>query len=101
MPLSFVCPSRARPNKVSAMWEKRAPAGGDLDPHAGVAIARIPPVMPDARGNYGALTLAQDRLLPVALHAKLALEHREPLDESGMIMLPDHTGANERDELRR
>ena len=71
-------------------------AGRDLHPYAGVAVARIPPVVPYARLDDGRLPPTKNAGLPVALHGQLTLEHGELLDKSGMAVFPHDLRPNER-----
>jgi hypothetical protein len=80
------------------MWAKRSP-GCDLHAHAGVTVARVPPVVPLIPLDNGRLALAQDVRPPGALHGQLTLEHGEALDKSGVAVLADHARSDERGEL--
>jgi hypothetical protein len=71
----------------------------DLHPYAGVAVARIPPVVPYAGLDDGRLASTKNAGLPVALHGQLTLEYGELLDKSGMAVFPHHTRPNERREF--
>jgi hypothetical protein len=80
------------------MWAKRSP-GGDLHPHEGVPVARVPPVVPDAGLDDGGLAPAEDARLPVALDGQLALEDGEALDEGRVARLAGDARAGERGQL--
>jgi len=63
-------------------------AWSDLHLYAGIAVARIPPVVPYAGLDDGRLAPTKNGGLPVALHGQLTLECGELLDKTGMAVLP-------------
>jgi hypothetical protein len=72
-----------------------------LYPHSDVAVARIPPIVPDTRLDDRCLALTKNAGLSVAFHRQLTIEHRKLLDEMRVTVFPHHTRADERRELGR
>jgi len=68
-------------------------------PYARVVVRRIPPVVPCARLDDGRLALMKDAGLPVKQYGQFALEHRELLDERGVIVFSSDTRSYERGQL--
>jgi hypothetical protein len=75
-----------------------------LRAYSGVAVALVPPVVPDARLRSGGLALSENDRLPVSPHCHPALEIRQgkrddvaiapaPVDVSGMT--PETTVQDE------
>jgi hypothetical protein len=64
-----------------------------------VAVARIPPIVPDAGVDDSRLAHMKNAGLPVTLHGQLALEHGEPLNQSGMAVLPYDACPDKRGQL--
>ena len=79
LPLESVCPSRARPNKVSSIWPKSLTAR-HVDAHARVSVARIPPVVPDIQLDSRGLSLAESARLSAPLHGQFTFKNGETLD---------------------
>jgi hypothetical protein len=71
----------------------------DLNAYTRVAVARVPPIVPDAGLNHGRLALMKNADLPIAFDGQLTLDHRESLDKTGMVVFPDHTCPDERGQL--
>ena len=63
-------------------------AWSDFHTYARVAVARIPPVVPDAGLDDGGLVLMKGTGLPFALYRQRTVEHGELLNESGMAVFP-------------
>jgi rSAM/selenodomain-associated transferase 2 len=81
-----LCIGVSEPREAEQRFEHvaEALARRDLDPHTGIAVAAIPPVVPHARLDDGRLALPQNAGLPVAFDRQLALENGEALHQGRM-----------------
>jgi len=70
-----------------------------LRAYSGVAVALVPPVVPDSRLGSDCLALSLNDRLPIQLHCHLALQHSEALDRYGVLVFSASRRANQRGQF--
>jgi hypothetical protein len=80
---------KAREAKQSFDHMAETLAGRHFHTHAGVSVARIPPVVPYTRFDGGALSLAKGTHLCATLHGQFTFKNGETLDYPGMAVFAD------------
>src|SRR5678816_3726707 len=91
-----VCVPESRESKEGLDHVHESLPWRDLHPHTRIAVARVPPIVPDAGVDDSRLALVKNAGLPVALHGQLPFKHGEPLNQSGMTVLPYDACSNKR-----
>ena len=67
--------------------------------HAGVSVARIPPVVPYVRLDSDGLSLAKNARLSAAFHGQFTFKNGEAFDYPGMAVFADDSRSDTREQF--
>src|SRR5215472_2357549 len=73
--------------------------GRYFDAHAGISVARVPPVVPYIRFDSGSLSLAKNARLSGALYGQLTFKNSEAFDCRWMAVFADDPRSNTREQF--